>query len=502
METKVRIIWSALEWRRVTLFLARKFPEILTGDLSRINSKELALAGEKALPSGRQRAIHHGWRVKNGAHVLEAAKYLAALPNLEQLLKDPNATPPHDGATSARKNAVRWHNEDWLKLYDTLVEHHPLFRDSFKGLTMPIVAEVMGKAFPPERHRRFAALTLVLPELEIAKRSRALEAATEPIQERAEEPEAEDKDDGRATRWGIADWVKLAEEIHRQNPYYGWPYKEHYVGLTVEECKAAQAAAIPVERRRKFTNITAAREHLAEAFRVVRARIEEEKAAKDRELEHERKLSQLRLDEERARAELQLTLAAATAPVEEPLTIKLAQALTPMVKILAEEFGKSFAAALLPTIQSAFTGMIQPQKEPEAEPSPVAKPAASDPLDLQPPSSYSGPEGMGFRQPRIAVIGPSNLNAYLEEAFPDIEFTYIERAPKGIAEAIQHCDRIIGIDKFTTEAARKALRGDVGKTKFTLVSGGTSAVKRQISLWLNAGVIGHDRRESPHARLQ
>jgi hypothetical protein len=87
--------------------------------------------------------------------------------------------------------------------------------------------------------------------------------------------------------------------------------------------------------------------------------------------------------------------------------------------------------------------------------------------------------------------------ARLEDDYPNIDFTFIEK-PTELYPAIGKCDRIIGIQNFVTQAAKSIIkRSDEAKAKYVDINGSKSAVARQIDIWLAAGVLAGERRKEP-----
>lgn len=519
-----RILWTAAEYRTLGAELKRRDPKKFRGNrFTAASIKEINAAQEAALPPERRRPINHN-------------KVASVRARIESAILD-NADVPD--SVVLKKNFVRWTEAEVDRVVAFLSERLGTTLDEqLTGVSMPIFRDVMTKALPRERLRSFPALTNVRATLaDAVARARdgkvpripavitsaapgdepgaqtvaalavreAFVGPTEPVDTPVAahaEPAPERQPKIFTT---AAEYVAIAEAIHRQNPFYGWPYKEHLAGLSVEEINAAIREALAPHRRRKIKTVSTVREKLIEAFAVVRARVEAEKEFAKR-VDAERIAAQKAADEAKPAEPVPASPEPVSAPAIAPaasaaLLPLLAQAVEPFVSALGAHLGKAFAAAFLPALENAMVEVIATVSPtvPTAPPSaPTPPPSAAtsepedkvdDPLELQPPPNYHGPEGVAPRPPRVAIIGPSStLSRELENAFPDLEFEFIERGPKGVPEAIQHCDRIIAISNFFNEQTRKAIKSSkTGKAKLTQVDGGTSSVKRALAILINAG---------------
>lgn len=364
------------------------------------------------------------------------------------------------------------------------------------GVSMAALREAIA-VLPPERRRTVASTVMfrptLLPALARLREQDAAEQSTAVDQDETEDaPESDGK--RHLVRTTAVEWVLIAEAMHEQNPHFGYPYKEHLAGLGREEIHEAMRVALPSHRQRKAIFPSQCREHLIEAFKVVRARLDAEKAERDRAAE----LEKARIEAEALAA---IAKAETPAPVPEPVADPLGNAVRTIFRAFGEEFARgaglslssvesmliNVLAAAAPVVHAApVTPPSPPPSVPEPDPAP--SPSPSDPFEFQPPSSYSGPEGVKQRPPRIAVIGPQGtLSRELEQAFPDIDFVYIERGPKGIPEAVDGCDRIVAIANFFNEATKMAVkRTDKGKSKLIVVDGGVSKVKRVIHAFMSS----------------
>lgn len=350
--------------------------------------------------------------------------------------------------------------------------------------------------------------------------------------------------------WTFTEVIQLAREIHRRNPFSQYPYKEFLTGLQVAEVNDAVRTGLPADRRRTVTTMNVLRGQLVEAMKIVRSEIEAEKA-KEQQLQAviveslekreepvqinphvvDEPFSQPAIDEPVQPVEREQPLPQAHHAHQRrediskvpPLSEQMAAAATPFFRAMwqacADTVVPKVAETILPKLEDIIlnflttpsgtgpTHVAQVQQPTDTEEVPVTTAVempiveespeehhhhrSDDPTEHQPPAHYAGPEGIGPRRPRIAVIGPSSsFKEHLDHTFPFIDFYYIERGVKEVPTAVQNCDRILGVSNFLNEAVRMAIkRTDEGKQKLTVVNGSMSAVKRQINLWVSSGIL-------------
>lgn len=243
--------------------------------------------------------------------------------------------------------------------------------------------------------------------------------------------------------WKPGEWVDLAREINRLEPFAHHTKSTTLAGLTLAAFKEAERNVIAADRRRPSINsITFVRPDLLRAFAVIR----DEQEQQQRE-EEERK-AQERLEEQRRLA--QEVLARKPNPYEE--------AFAPLVKFLATEITKMLVPALV-------TAQDKPQQTVDEI---VAHATAVVENHAKP------------RKTRIAVVGPKpNQARELERTFPDLEIIVIEK--KATAVSVQSADKIIGMTDFMDHSVDGMLRKTF-PDRYHRTTGTVSSVKRLIGV--------------------
>lgn len=487
--------WTAKEARTVLIEVVRRHPQCSDPekiDVS-ITKSMIVEAADAVLASERKSVARLAKPAQLRVTLIAAAKKLSAYPGaIESLLKE-------DDAPKKVEPRIMWTDAEADLVAAQLVELAPGLLDSFDFATFTLPQFRQAQQVLPEDRRRhikyhrnaLPALTPAFVRL-VQQRNAATPApapepqAAEPIVAAPAPSETEPHQAKVITT--PAEWVLIAEEIHRQNPFFGWPYKEHLAGLSAKEIEDAMRAALPIERRRKTVNVWACRDKLIEAFKVVRARLDKEEADKRAAAE---------LEKAKAEAEALAKMAEADAIKNAtPATDPLADALRLVAREFGAELAKAFGGALVPMLQGMLADALASAAPRAAAPQDVAPqtpaaPPEEDPLDAQPPASYAGPEGVPERNPKVAVIGPSSaLRPALEAAFPSLDFIWIEHGPKGVPEAVLSCEKIIGVANFLNESTKIALKkSEMGKAKLRVVDGGTSSIKRLLHVLIQSGEL-------------
>jgi hypothetical protein len=406
---------------------------------------------------------------------------------------------------SDRRRAVSWLVHERKMFTKVFQEMHPLGLDALK---QKIREEVANQAPTPQ------------PELK--------EVQDVPVQVVDENTSASRR---KVVKWTATELVQLAREIHRTNPHAQFPYRETLQGVHAEDIRLAQRV-LPADRQKNITTMMDIREQLMPAMQTVRLELDLQKAEEQR-LAAERaaaEAAEKKREQEQQKPELQVVKPVTPEP---QFVASVKPELMPMMIEAAKPFfdamWSSFAANVMPKLEQALVDKMMPRIEnmilevmtspstPAPAPAPVAAPVAKeeedeaqpashlsaieltahhDPAETQPPSHYSGPEGI-FHRPKVAIIGPRSAVARLEDDYPNIDFTFIEK-PTELYPAIGKCDRIIGIQNFVTQAAKSIIkRSDEAKAKYVDINGSKSAVARQIDIWLAAGVLAGERRKEP-----
>jgi sugar-specific transcriptional regulator TrmB len=442
---------------------------------------------------------------------------------------------PRGSGGVTRKRTVKWKDGNWLALARTLHSRHPELdllnkanHPMLPGLTTRHLNDAVPIAFPdPDLHRHFNWVDLARPSLSIAldtlrdhpelllqdanletdsinqKTGFQIEDDTLPIIREApgaQEPVARPQDPtkavasamhtafkkhGRAREWDSEDWVEVARTIHVKNPHANYPFTE-LAGLRLDEIRDAQRI-LPQDKRRKLFSAAALREPLKKAFKVIRKEIELHR--------EEERLQQQARELETRREELEVIAATPAPPTpqeaaQQNLTAALLQAFSPFFQACAQELSKHLASSMKEAMLEALTdpdlrlptmtaAAAQPEKK-SKKPEPTAE-------ELKEREERSEGYEQQPRPPKIGIIGPDRQRQYLESAFPELDFVFCDRHDT-IRAAMTNCTKIIGLESHVIEGARSMLKkGD--KSKISILSGGPSAIKRQIELFLRDGQI-------------
>jgi hypothetical protein len=358
----------------------------------------------------------------------------------------------------------------------------------------------------------------------------------------------------RKVFWTREEWIEVARQLHLQRPDAKL-YMTLLSGLSLEELNAAQRV-LPQERRRHLGSVSQVRQQLLDAMHIVRREIEDaqQEAAAERE-----RIEQERAEERRQQAALHApgvnidgprqpapeappaaipvqdipaqppapaaapvaSVAPATHAPYDELTMRVAAAISPFIKLIAAEFAKQIA----PTVEDAVLNMltmpgatvpvvatmpvveqpaatVQPEQPvaametvPPAEPEQKEAGDGPDEPDWQPQwlatEHRSEHHDEDFTQPpvpKVAVLthGGKQLQD-LKDAFPHIDFVFIDR-PGTLKSAVETCDKIIGLENHANQAAREILK-KVDRKRWTLLHGGITTIKRHIQTWISTGEL-------------
>jgi hypothetical protein len=239
--------------------------------------------------------------------------------------------------------------------------------------------------------------------------------------------------------WNEAEWLCVARELYRLHPHL--IRSDTLVGVKLPELMFAQKS-LPQERQRNaIINMSQAREKLLEAFKIIRTEVQESEAT--------RKAQE----------------ASEAAAAQEASRNPFEKAIEPLIALITAEVMK----ALMPRIQ-ALVGTVQQQPELGFDPFPkehVSKP----------------------KKPKVAVVGALPVQqAAIALEFPEIDFVMPDKDAKNTPSQVNGCDRVIAMVSFMDHSQRHALKNKFGE-KFSEVSGGTSSIKRLISVLLASGGI-------------
>lgn len=389
------------------------------------------------------------------------------------------------------KAAVRWTEEEWDLLAREMHLRHPelnLFATGdVSGTPTNVVIDAMKRALPKKRHRTIDGTFRVKDGLVAAYARLREQHGDVPVQAAPQDTDdapasTEEPSDKPRVVWTPLEWYAIASEIHRRNPFAKFPDSTTLAGLRLVDIKEAQRV-LPRERHRHgLATVTQAKPPLLEAFKLVKADIEAEAL---------RKQEAARLaEQEQQQAE------AAPAPAETVVVVTQQQGtIESLVSQAATQLADTFATAFVQTFIDRFKMAFRndlPQllgaamtPPPAQLPSPEPQQSAPAPLSVAP----SAPAPV--KPPHILVVGPLPQQAHeLEKCYPQVKFSFFSSAhgAQQVKDAARNCDRAIGMTKFLSHSVDGALAKHADG-RYTRVAGGVSDIKRQLDVWMHAGVI-------------
>lgn len=308
------------------------------------------------------------------------------------------------------------------------------------------------------------------------------------------------------TMWKASEYLQMALYLRKRYPGQSYLESSEAVGLSLDDLREAQRAALPPHRQRELKNITPLRAHMAVAFK------EAKKTEYQRKEQAEREAQQARQEEQRKAAEKAAERAAADVaalttpptpeapfplyqpeagiPASNPYEAAFAPLLRPLMRLLAQEF----AAALIPTLleqampalkQALGAPHTQTPQTPAQTPAAPVEPSPPKPDEARPPQlTLASPPKL--RRPKIGIMGLLPIQAnQVAAAFPGIEFICRDDDQ---TSAFNGCERVMGMIKFLPHPREKALIRNYGD-RYVRINGAVSDAKRTIQLWINQGII-------------
>jgi hypothetical protein len=331
--------------------------------------------------------------------------------------------------------------------------------------------------------------------------------------------------------WTDAEWIAIALELHRMYPLLKLPGNTELHGLTSGDVAFAQRVLAPSRQRPNLKVVafqTNCKRPLIKAFRAVKEGLAATPITGAVELDMAQAEPQPEKKEEEDAAP------PAPNPTPPPLAATGANA-APHVnmyeaafKPLVDAFGAQFAAlvsdrvssqvemrlnaqlasvvAQLAALQEALTkltpappaskfgAIFQTEKlhadaaAATAAPVPVPAPARENAAPNERPDYLTRhPTTPRTSAPKIGILGNRNTyHAELEKAFPGINFTCID-TPKKV-DAVRNCEKVIAMTRWCTHSGDAKLKKAVGE-RYVPLNGGLTDLKRQIAVWIAAGVI-------------
>lgn len=332
---------------------------------------------------------------------------------------------------------IKWTSDEWVAVARALMKTHPEYETSLP----PIV-------FTPDLRKAME----VLPEERRRPVSNGAGNAFRAGLSKAYETILTGNQSALAPRerifWTRDEFLKLAAALHAEDPGAGYIYSTALASLTPTALRRAQEHALPPDRRRNIITVSAERPRLVEAFAQLRAAIEQQAKA----------------------AVPPVVPQPAPQPQPAPGVNPYEAVFRPLVDMLMGELMRRITEVYPPN------GMPQP--------SPQQRPGEQNP-QLQYPAPFHPP-----RKPKVGLIGPMSQQAQdIAKTFPQLEIVCVPSSDlTNAVAALSNSVKIIAMTKFIDHSSYGRVK-KAYSDRFTHVDGGTSAIKRQIQMWLTTGAL-------------
>jgi hypothetical protein len=411
----------------------------------------------------------------------------------------------------SRVGNVIWTEEEWRAVAVALMRN-PLYKNGLPEMIGQDDLRRAMKVLPEHRHRT------VFTNANVVYR-KGLNKAFEQIRAVMDTPKAQ-ADDDRETRirWRGDEYLTLARELYRMSPSANYHLSTTLAGLTAAEIVEAQRNVLPADRRRTIYALTKIRPALIEAFKTVRAEIEDAETHATQALQQFRQPEPAKADPAPAPVVEAAVPAPAPEPTPEPAPVPvLAPTAQPefnahelALKVLCEMLAPALVDRLVPELAKRITALAP--AAPAATPiAPAAKtfvppsaklppePEGEDPLEYGPPPGWQPPEFTypadppPPKLPLIGIIGVRPVQVQeLKKAFPNIEFMTTEgHHSSKTLNHMQSAERVISVncDNNSMNQLTDKMLAKHFNDRYVRINGGLSSVKRQIQVWISAGVL-------------
>jgi DNA-binding transcriptional MerR regulator len=373
-----------------------------------------------------------------------------------------------------------WTPEEWQDVALRLLKVNPTYLHDPRPIFHAAEVREAMAGLPPERRRPVATAgmanmrpgfmrayagiraTLGDTQLKIAapQDAPAPVAAAAPPAEPS--PAAGNWRHNKRVKWTPAEFLIIAKYLRQRYPNASYIHSTTAAGLTIAEIREAMYAALPAARQRPLKTMNAPlRAYFVAAFKA--AKMEQFRQA-ERE-EREQKIAN------KAAKEL------AAPPPEAPRahTIDtLGHLVKPIIDLLAGEL----LAQLGPRIEALIASALAVPQSPQH---------GSGALTLVPATPYTPPKP---RKKIIGVIGPLPVQEQeLIKSFPQFEIIAMtcDNINAGVS-AMRSAARVIGMTSFMNHSSDGVL-AKTFKDKYVRVTGGVTAIKRQIEVWIASGAL-------------
>lgn len=489
-ETEFLASWTAEDRTKMARRVLQMFPERQFQTAKKpaaldISAVEFRAAMRKALPAERHHPINHLPSIRE-----------CLFDGLRELAKrDPDffIAPTPTPARSARSTSPTYSGDDYVAIARKLVELYPdnnfMARESMAALRIAQANAALVAAIPAERAVRFKSLTLERPRLTAAfdvlreQKEQAEAAARQEAQQREQERRAEAAAEAERKTQRRVFWrderVLVARQLHQDNPDARWPWSTTLDGLKPQDVMHAQRS-LPEDRRRDVNTMSMVRNLLLEGFKVVRAELEAEEAAR---VKAEAQAAAEAAMREAQRKAAEAMEAAANLP---PPPNEWENAFKPMVQLVAREFAQAFAAVSAPMIQQAFAAALTAAL-PQASAVQVAKGE-----DKPAPAERTVDQLVSYvRPPKVAIVGAlPQQGEMIKNSYPQLAVKVVDKnlTSSALRDAVAGCDKVLAMIDFISHPMYHAVRKAAGD-RFVYVNGGVSAVRHQLDVWLHNGAL-------------
>ncbi len=305
-------------------------------------------------------------------------------------------------------------------------------------------------------------------------------------------PENERKKYKTRVAWTDDEWVGIAKEMRKQNPFENF-FTQQFNVIDLPAVRDAARVAIAAERRRDIKASAGLREPLLAAFKMLWIELNTEPEEEPEPTVAKPQIPVIQAEEikfEREDAPQFAQVQHAMQSVGGDFAQRMMHAATPLMQMLMAEVAKQIAPELIkafsPMLEAAIADMKQAAKPvmlPRAEPTVFGqmKPVTVA-SSLVAETTIAVPVEKP-KKPKIALLCPPGVHHMdVERAFTEYDFVWIEDG-RGIKEIGTKCELFVACNVCMTVSNKASVKAHVPSEKFRTVHGGTSSVKRLINVW-------------------
>lgn len=337
--------------------------------------------------------------------------------------------------------------------------------------------------------------------------------------------------------WNSAEWLAVAREMYRQNPFANFLISGFFT-IDLPAIREAQRV-LPINRRRRITGTAGLQKPLVEAFKMLSQELAEQEdvtrhandlLVKDEEIDPDsfkaKGLEPIPVAQEIPTPPVAVEApepVKSAAPVETPAFVplsgremdffaKVLNAALPLMNVLIDEavsrLAPTLISGLMPQLEKSLSGMIERAVTAQIPQTTAAvAPVFSTVFDVQDetktaqeaPKPLSKAELQQFlpqpaekpKKAKIALLMPSgSQREQIRSAFREYDFLFIDRG-QGIKEAGLSCVLFVAVNAYVNEANRNNIKAHIPPEKLKYVDGGITSIKRQIRIWQASQTLTH-----------